>query len=235
MANLIAPMINHAPDKKILIITCEEPLNAVLSRIACCITCTSVKDFMFEPHKLTAEQVAFVKKTKRDLSKYIVVISDGTTVMENVQSHLIDAKELEYSAIIIDYYQVIQTSNEMRKANYVEIFKHLGTWLKEWSADLKIPCVLFAQLNRAPEGEDTPFPRLVQYDHTISNHVHVALKIVKKDDQQGAPTTEIHCMLSRHSDKPGIIGRFDYKDGKLEFAPHRDVEEVALEGIKPKA
>lgn len=221
LANLVPPILDHFQDKKVFIITNEDNLDLVATRIACCVCSVPLREYRFEQFKLTAEQVAMVKQAKRAVATRIIVASMphyDTSNMEVVQELLEEAKSENYSAILLDYYQIVANSKRHQAIEYVGIMKKFGTWLKGYAADLTIPMVVFAQLKPMADGQDTPFSQRVQADQTIANHVHVALEIARTTDDLGHLTNLI-CHLSRHGDSLGKISTFRYKEGQLLYQP----------------
>lgn len=223
LANLVPAILDHFQDKKIFIITNEDNLDLVATRIAC-VTCgVSLRKYRFEQSSLPEEVIAKVKFTKRALASRLIVASmpqHDTSCMEVVQELLEEAKTGPYAAIMLDYYQIVNTSRRDRRKNYVDIAKVFGGWLKGYAADLTIPMILFAQLKPAVDRQETPFSQRVQSDNHIANHVHVGLEIVRtydKTDTRDIPLTEIHCHLSRHGDSPGIVATFKYVEGHLQL------------------
>jgi replicative DNA helicase len=227
LANLIPPILDYKPNQKVLIITCEDNLDMVATRIACCICEAPIKIFRLSPWDLPKEKVEHVKAVKRQLSERIVVVSENTTNVENVQSILAEAKFEDYSAILLDYYQVVNTSNKKRNADYIEVLKDFGMWLKAYAQELKVPFIMFAQLKPADKDVDRPFSQKVQGDTHIANHAHVSLEIRRAHDDGKGSLTEIYCELSRHSDRLGKIATFQFDGGKLKF-----VHEKAAAGDK---
>ncbi len=225
LANLVPAILDHFQQKKIYIITNEDNLDLVATRVACCAMGVDVRTFRFKPDQLPADLVVRVKEMKRAVASRIVVASMphfDTSNMETVQDLLLEAKQKaiagEYSAILLDYYQIVANSTRFQNIEYVGIMKKFGTWLKGYGADLGIPLVVFAQLKPHSDKQDVPFQQRVQADQTIANHVHVGLEIVKDTDDLGY-LTKVICHLSRHGDILGTIATFRYDGGLLRFQP----------------
>lgn len=225
LANLVPAILDHFPSKKIFIITNEDNLDLVATRVACANCGVDVRTFRFKRETLPADVVSRVKMVKRAVASRIVVASMphfDTSNKETVESLLIEAKEKaaagEYSAILLDYYQIVANSTTFKNIEYVGIMKKFGTFLKGYGADLTVPFVMFAQLKPMAEKQDTPYQSRVQADQTIANHVHVGLEIVRGSDDVTS-TTEVHCHLSRHGDHLGKIATFRYAGGQLQFQP----------------
>lgn len=223
VANLIPGILNSYPNKRILIISIEDGLDLVASRIACVMYNVNLRHYRFEPERLTPEIVATIDEMKRWLVSKLVIISAEsgyeTNQMEVVQEILEQAKNEDYSAIILDYYQIVNSSKKSRNKGYVDVLKEFGSWLREWSADLTIPMIMFAQLTPRQKNADLPLSQLTQSDKQISNHVHVGLEIVQASDDLG-PTTEVYCHFSRWHDLVSQtlpLVRFRYIDGRLKF------------------
>jgi hypothetical protein len=223
LANLVPAILNHFQDKKIFIISNEDDMNRISSRIACCVLGVPIRKFMNDPSSLPPETVAQVKQLKRSVASRIVVASMphyDTSNMETVQGLLeevkADAKAGKYSAILLDYYQIVANSKKFQNVEYVGIAKKFGGWLKGWAADIPIPMILFAQLKPTADREDMPFSQRVQGDTHIANHVHAGLEIVRETDDRG-DITKIVCQLSRHGDNLGTVGTFRYNGGQLMY------------------
>lgn len=224
LANLIPAILDAKPDKKVFIITNEDNLDLVTTRIACCALGVSLREYRFERHKMTPEAIELIKQTKRAVATRIVVASMpryDTSCMEVVQELLEEAKNNNYSAIFLDYYQIVANSKNFKGIEYVGILKKFGTWLKGYGADLKIPTVIFAQLKPMSEKQDLHVSQRVQADQTIVNHVHVALEIERERGDLGQSYTHLVCQVSRHGDMVGRIGTFIYKEGQLIYQAPR--------------
>lgn len=224
VANLIPGILNHYPNKRILIISVEDGLDLVASRIACVMYNVNLRHYRFEPDRLNKEVISAVDEMKRWLVQKLVIISAEsgyqTNNMEVVQGILESAKSEDYAAIILDYYQIVNSSSKSKK-NYIDVLKDFGSWLREWSADLTIPMIMFAQLIPRMKGTELPLTQLTQSDKQISNHVHVGLEIRQASDD-GGPTTEVYCHFSRWADIISTslpLVRFRYVDGKLKYLP----------------
>lgn len=225
LANLVPAILDHFPNKKLYIVTNEDNLDLVATRVACCAMGVDVRTFRFKQETLPADVVARVKEVKRAVVSRIVVASMpsfDTSNKEVVEELLIEAKEKaaagEYSAILFDYYQIVANSTQFKNIEYVGIMKKFGTFLKGYAADLTVPMIMFAQLKPHSDKQDVPFQQRVQADQTIANHVHVGLEIEKGTDDIGY-LTKVYCHLSRHGDTLGNIANFRYDGGLLKFMP----------------
>jgi replicative DNA helicase len=223
LANIVPPILDHFRDKKVFVISNEDNIDLVSTRIACCSLGVPVRQFRFEQASLSKDTVASVKHMKRCVASRVVVASMpkyDTTNLEVVQELLENAKAQNYSAIMLDYYQIVANSKDPKLRNYIDVAKRFGLWLKGYAADLSVPMILFAQLKPTTEGADVQFSQRVQSDQTLANHVHVGLEIVRKNDDIGN-LTEIHCHFSRHGDVLGRIATFRFNGGQLVFQPRK--------------
>jgi len=221
VANLAPAIIRHVPDKKILIISNEDDDHKVSARIACAACGVSIRDYLMFPQKIDPVKLAEVEQTMAWVATRVTVASVpdyDVTNMETVQDLLLEAKESGlYSAIMLDYYQIVSNSRRNKALAPVGVAKEFGLWLKSYAIDLSIPLIVFAQLKPQPPDSDMPFSQRIQGDMWLANHVHVGLEIRRGHGgpTDAAPITEVHCHLSRHGDNVGKIATFEFVHGQL--------------------
>ena len=225
VANLAPAIIRSNMEKKLFIISNEDDDYKVSARISCASCGVSVRDYLMFPEKVSPEKLKEVEDTMMWVATHVVVASVpdyDVAERETVQELLTDAKESGmYSAMMLDYYQIVSKSGRNKLRDPVGVSKDFGQWLKGYAIDLAIPLIVFAQLKpQSPDSEkagETPFSQRVQGDTWLANHVHVGLEIRRKElgEQNGAKVTEVYCHLSRHGDDVGKLGTFKFVDGQL--------------------
>lgn len=147
-ANISHPLWKEG--KKTLVIANEEAQQDVLYRIACLELGYNFNDYkkgnMPMPH-----QNACVKLFP-EISKYVKVIDvnykDGlTTKLEGVKNALDAVKHQDYSAVMIDYFQLIRYSVVDSTRSTYSVLDDLRIYLGQYIKKSNIPVVLFAQLH----------------------------------------------------------------------------------------
>lgn len=147
-ANISYPLWKEG--KKTLVISNEEPQQDVMYRIACL-----ELGYNFNDYKKGTMPMAHQKDCCLlfpEISKYVKVIDvnykEGlSTKIEGVKNALKAVKNADYSAVMIDYFQLIQYSvNDPSRSRY-NVLNDLRIWLGQYIRSSNIPVVMFAQLH----------------------------------------------------------------------------------------
>lgn len=147
-ANISRPLWKEK--KKVLVIANEESKQDVLFRIACL-----ELGYNFNDYKKGTMPVAHQKEAIKlfpDISKYVKVLDvtykDGlTTKFEGIKNALDAVKTSDYSAVMIDYFQLIRYSVADPSAGTYKVLDDLRIYLGKYIKSSNIPVVLFAQLH----------------------------------------------------------------------------------------
>jgi replicative DNA helicase len=147
-ANISRPLWKEG--KKTLVIANEEAKQDVLYRIACL-----ELGYNFNDYKKGNMPIAHQKECVKlfpEISKFVKVLDvnykDGlTTKLEGVKNALEAVKTEDYSAVMIDYFQLIRYSVvDPTKSTYA-VLDDLRIYLGQYIKKSNIPVVLFAQLH----------------------------------------------------------------------------------------
>lgn len=147
-ANISRPLWKEK--KKVLVIANEESKQDVLFRIACL-----ELGYSFNDYKKGTMPMVHQKECAMlfpDISKYIKVLDvtykDGlTTKFEGIKNALEAVKTSDYSAVMIDYFQLIRYKVADPQASTYKVLDDLRIYLGKYIKESNIPVVLFAQLH----------------------------------------------------------------------------------------
>jgi replicative DNA helicase len=144
-ANITYPLWKQG--KKVLIISNEETEKDVVSRIACLeaglnfqsvIRCEITKE----------EEMAYVRHIP-SIKQHIIVVAASdqrTTRLEGVINLLDAAKNEDFSAIIIDYFQLIKYSEQNTNKEPYKVMMEFKDYLNTYIKTSNAPVIMFAQL-----------------------------------------------------------------------------------------
>jgi replicative DNA helicase len=147
-ANISLPLWKEG--KKTLVIANEESKQDVLYRIACLDL-----GYNFNDYKKGTMPIAQQKECMKlfiEISKFVKVLDvnykDGlTTKFEGVKNALEAVKSEDYSAVMIDYFQLIRYSVVDNTRSTYSVLDDLRIYLGQYIKKSNIPVVLFAQLH----------------------------------------------------------------------------------------
>lgn len=147
-ANISHPLWKEG--KKTLVISNEEPDQDVMYRIACL-----ELGYNFNDYKKGTMPMAHQKDCALlfpEISEYVKVIDVNykgglSTKIEGVKNALLAVKNSDYSAVMIDYFQLIQYSVEDPQRSRYNVLNDLRIWLGQYIRSSNIPVVIFAQLH----------------------------------------------------------------------------------------
>ena len=147
-ANISLPLWKEG--KKTLVLANEEAKQDVLYRIACLELGFNFNDYK-KGNMPTANQLACVKLFP-EISQFVKVLDvnykDGlTTKLEGVKNALDAVKSEDYSAVMIDYFQLIRYSVVDSTRSTYSVLDDLRIYLGQYIKKSNIPVVLFAQLH----------------------------------------------------------------------------------------
>lgn len=147
-ANISYPLWKEG--KKTLVIANEEAKQDVLYRIACL-----ELGYNFNDYKKGTMPIAHQKECIKlfpEISKFVKVLDvnykDGfTTRLEGVKNALEAVKTEDFSAVMIDYFQLIRYSVVDPSRSTYSVLDDLRIYLGQYIKKSNIPVVLFAQLH----------------------------------------------------------------------------------------
>ena len=179
LANLVAGALPVAK-APIVVITSEETVEDVYSRIACLQLNASWSYYRAgQAPKEVEEQV---EKRMDALIERVEVIGKNSyldpTVWEDTRRVLERLKKTGdgYAAIFLDYHQAVSTSNDPTMKSW-DVSKKFGAYCKNWVTESQIPLVDFVQLRANPPGKMLEFKARVENDTTLANHATMIIEV----------------------------------------------------------
>ena len=147
-ANISLPLWKEG--KKTLVIANEEAKQDVLYRIACLDLNLNFNDYKKGNMPIASQKECI--KLFPEISKFVKVLDvnykDGlTTKFEGVKNALEAVKSEDYSAVMIDYFQLIRYSVVDPSKSTYSVLDDLRIYLGQYIKKSNIPVVLFAQLH----------------------------------------------------------------------------------------
>lgn len=178
-ANISYPLWKEG--KKTLVISNEEPKQDILYRIACLEFGYNFNDY--KKGKMSDEQQKQCLKLFPEISQYVKIIDvtykDGlTTKYEGIVNALEAVKEADYSAVMIDYYQLIQQSIKDQKRERYSVLNDLRIYMQRYIRKSNIPIVLFAQLHSLGKRNNVELDSRIKECPNILEAATVVLEII---------------------------------------------------------
>lgn len=235
-ANMILQFLRQK--RKVLVITNEEHPTDILNRTICL-----SKGWAYHDHTtITPEQQDEFDRMYPVISQKLEIIDDNyngvgglTTTIEGLKTILGSLKEEAkngeepYGAIIIDYYQNINTSSKAPGANGFEVLHEVGRELDLFKNIYNSPIILLSQLKAITKEDDsTPFKERIEGRKSVFNFCTCAIEA--KADKENSRTEWIF-RKSRFSKAMGktVITGFDkgrYVPYNREFARKSEAEKM---------
>ncbi len=178
-ANISFPLWKEG--KKTLVISNEEPQQDVLYRIACLELGYNFNDYkkgtMPMPHQ---KNCALLFK---EISKYVKVLDVKykgglSTKIEGVKNALEAVRDADYSAVMIDYFQLIQYSVSDPARSRYNVLNDLRIWLGQYIRSSNIPVVMFAQLHSMAKRTNVELDSRIKECPSILEPATVVLEVV---------------------------------------------------------
>ena len=184
-ANICLPLIEEK--KKILIISNEESRHDIMFRIACL-----KLGYNFNDYKKGNMSVFFQKECTdmfKDIAVYVKIIDvnhrDGaSTKYESVVNILEKVKSADYSAVLIDYFQLIQKSIEDQRKTRYDVLNDLRLYLQRYIKKSNIPVVLFAQLHSLGKRNNVELDSRVKECPSIIEASTVILEMIPNFEER---------------------------------------------------
>jgi replicative DNA helicase len=208
-ANISHPLWKEG--KKTLVISNEEPQQDVMYRIACLELGYNFNDY--KKGSMPKDQQLECIKLFPDISKSVKVIDVNyknglTTKIEGVKNALEAVKHADYSAVMIDYYQLIQYSVEDPSRSRYNVLNDLRIWLGQYIRSSNIPVVMFAQLHSMAKRTNVELDSRIKECPGIIEPSTVILEVVPnfedrttafliKKDRFGFQGMRIDCAFDR--------------------------------------
>lgn len=178
-ANISYPLWKEK--KKILILSNEESKQDILYRIACIEKGHSFNDYKKGTmHK--SVQLECIKLFP-EIAKYVKILdatykNNLTSKLEGIKKALEAVKKSDYSAILIDYYQLIQKSIEDPSRSRYDVLNDLRIHLQGYIQSSSIPVVMFAQLHSLSKRAGVDLDQRVKECPAILDSATVVLEVV---------------------------------------------------------
>jgi archaellum biogenesis ATPase FlaH len=146
-ANISYPLWKQ--EKKVLVISNEEPEQDVLFRIACLDLGVNFNDY--KKGLMPRETQVQIMRMFEDIAKYVKVVdvsrNNGfTSKVECIKNTLEAVKSSDYCCVLIDYFQNIKYSAKNKHASTYDNLVDLKAFLNIYIKSANVPIVLFAQL-----------------------------------------------------------------------------------------
>lgn len=206
-SNLIKEVLNKT-SKTILVITNEETMEDVYSRVACLRLGKNWREYRDAEGDIAWNDV---EKEVECLAGYLEVkggVSEGfdMTKLEDVIMVFEHVKTCSYiyDLVVLDYFQTVNHSVNEANESWI-VSKKFGSYLKEFCRTCTIPVVVFVQLKSHSGGAD--FKSRVESDLTLANHATVIIEIVP-DFEAETTTFLIHKDRFSHSTGKKIVNKF---------------------------
>jgi replicative DNA helicase len=178
-ANISLPLWKEG--KKTLVIANEESKQDVLFRIACLDLGYSFNDYKKGTMPMSKQKEC--AKLFPEISRHVKVLDvnykDGlTTKLEGVKNALDAVKNSDYSAVMIDYFQLIRYSVMDTSASTYSVLDKLRIYLGQYIKNSNIPVVLFAQLHSMGKRNNVELDSRIKDAPSIIEPSTVILEVV---------------------------------------------------------
>ena len=208
-ANISRPLWKEG--KKVLVIANEESKQDVLFRIA-----SLELGYNFNDYKKGTMPMAHQKECAKlfpDISKYVKVLDvtykNGlTTKFEGIKNALEAVKKSDYSAVMIDYFQLIRYKVGDPQASTYKVLDDLRIYIGKYIKESNIPVVLFAQLHSMAKRNNVELDSRIKECPGIIEPSTVILEVIPdfenkttsfviKKDRFGFQGMRIECAFDR--------------------------------------
>lgn len=221
----------YKQEQKSLIISNEEAMEDVLMRIACLDLGLSFN--MFKKGKMSNEEIDMCKKLLPNISKYIHIfgISEegmSPTDVDDVVSVLEGSLKYDYSAILIDYFQLVRYKKSSIKNTY-EILDELRIYLQKFIKKSNAPLVVMSQLYSQGKRKSSDIDARLKNNSNIMETATVCIEVIPD-------FAESSSIFKIHKDRFGSAGKefkFFFKKGK--YIPFSEVsieDRLGLDNFK---
>jgi len=238
-ANISYPLWKE--QKKTLVISNEESEQDVIYRIACIELGFSFNDY--KKGKMPIEEQKQIISLFPQITQYVKVLDVNfkgglTTRIEGIKSALESIRNKDYSAVMIDYFQLIQTSAADPSKTRYDVLNELRMWLGQYIKSSNVPIVLFVQLyslskrggtgndidNRIKECSNVVEPATVIIEAVPDFELKTTDFIIHKD-RFGAAGQRITCGFEK--------GRFiEITDGDIEGRKQKNKNDLASKKLQ---
>lgn len=186
-ANISHPLWKEG--KKTLVIANEEAKQDVLYRIACLELGYNFNDYKkgTMPLPLQKECIKLFPEISRFVKVLDVNYKDGlTTKLEGVKNALEAVKTEDYSAVMIDYFQLIRYSVVDSSKSTYSVLDDLRIYLGQYIKKSNIPVVLFAQLHSMGKRNNVELDSRIKECPGILEPSTVVIEVVPNFEQKTA-------------------------------------------------
>jgi len=184
-ANISHPLWKEG--KKTLVISNEEPKQDIQYRIACLELGYNFNDY--KKGNMPQDKQIECMKLFPEISKHVkiidVVFNDGlSTRYEGIVNALEAVKSADYSAVMIDYYQLIQHSIKDSKRGRYDVLNDLRIYMQRYIRKSNIPIVLFAQLHSLGKRNNVDLDSRIKECPVIIEAATVVLEIIPNFEEK---------------------------------------------------
>jgi replicative DNA helicase len=212
-ANISYPLWKQG--KKVLVISNEETQKDVVSRIACLEAGLNFQS-VIRGEITNIEQASYVQHIPSIKQHIIVKSADDprTTRIEGMKNILDAAKNEDFSAIIIDYFQLIKYSELHPNKEPYKVMMEFKDYLNAYVKTSSAPVVMFAQLwslSKRP-SKDTELDSRLKECSSIQDGASVVVEIVPNFNES---TTDFLICKDRFFGRKGDKLTCPYSKGRF--------------------
>lgn len=221
--------------KKVLVLTNEQWEADIFNAVT-----ALIKGWTYQDHdKITDEERPVYIEYIEKLSKRMTVVGNNyggatgcTTSIEGIQT-LLDSlveKNIQYDAIIIDYYQNVGVSKENPRLEKWQVQERLGIYLDGFKNRYNAPIVVLSQLKPSPKDAEIDFKDRIEGRKSILNSATFAME-ARADKEKKLTVWKIHKSRFKSIGKEILTGwekgkYVKYDSAFMEKAQQSDVEKL---------
>lgn len=234
-ANISHPLWKEG--KKTLVIANEEPEQDVLYRIACLELGHNFNDYKKGIMPLANQKACILLFP--EISKYVKVLDVNykgglTTKLEGVKNALDAVKTKDYSAVMIDYFQLVRYSAADSTRSTYSVLDDFRIYLGQYIKSSNIPVVLFAQLHSIGKRNNVELDSRIKECPGILEPSTVVLEVVPDFENK---STDFKICKDRFGFQGQRISCAFDKGKYVEVTPEHleDVKQAKIQALMKKA
>ena len=146
--------------KDVLIFSLEMGREQLINRMLA--DASGIDSFKLETGNFSGDDFAQISEAMADLSESPIYIDDtpGMTILEMRTKARRAAHEHELGLIIVDYLQLMSSTNKRSQENRVQEVSEISRGLKLIARELNVPVIALSQLSRSVESRSPQIPML---------------------------------------------------------------------------
>lgn len=224
-ANISYPLWQEG--KKVLVIANEETSEDILFRISCLHLGINYNDYKKGrmDRATTIKVMSYFPEIVKHVKIFDVNFREGlTTHVEGVKSIMTAVKDVDYSCVLIDYYQLIKFTVSDKSASTYDVLNNFRIWLGQYIKNSNVPVAIFAQLHSLGKRNNKDLDSRVKHCADILETATVAIEVIPDfasqtsnfiihKDRFGYANAQITCGYDAgkfvSKDDPGFLVRRD--------------------------